>query len=1757
MRVSLLFPVGLLACLWIPVGHPSPVQPTRTQPAGEDLSWVRCGGPPGGLGYDVRMSPEDPGLMFVTDAFSGVFRSEDGGATWAASNTGINTRVGFSADAIPVFSLTIDPNDPNIVWVGTQNSRGIFRSTDAGRSWTPKVNGIVEIEGISFRGFAVEPGDSATVYAAAEISSFEWAGEVRQGREFDLTKGVVYKTTNGGESWSAVWRGDNLARYIWIDPRDTDVLYVSTGIFDREAANSEPVAGTPGGVGVIKSTDGGATWAQMNNGLDNLYVGTLFMHPEDPDVLLAGATNNQYDAGKGVYLSEDGGNSWRQVSSAIGANSVEFSTLDSDLAYAASAGAVYVSEDRGRTWEQVSGGTLGWGSEGIRAGFPIDLQIDPRDPNRLFANNYGGGNFLSEDGGLTWVGSSDGYTGAQVRDIAASPRFPGEVFAAARSGMFASSDGGLGWEGWNYSPFADLEWNAVAVDPSSDEHVLAANNWHGAILETYDRGRHWRIAAAVPAENFGWYTIAFAPSNPGTVYAGTAAFLSAGVFDLGMAAGGLYASLDGGRSWTERNGSELDDATVTGIAVHPENELVVFVSTAREGVFKTEDGGLSWVHSNNGLPSGAHALSVAIRPDDPNTIFAGFDGSALYRSRDGGSTWSLAATGMNPQATVSDIVPDPTRPGTVYASDRRSGVYRSQDEGESWQLLGGNLEYRDVNRLALSLDGRHLYAATEGAGVFRLDLEGDPPQPAEHLSFFAQFGDGDGFTSDIVLTNPSFGLIATGELRVFDDDGLPLDRVPRLAAGKNEAEAGRFTIMPRGSLTLSTEGADGVAAGSAVVDSSSRVGGTIRFSIPGIGIAGVGESTPLSHFAVPVRHLPRQLSTGLAVQNPEAVPVEFTIRLRNREGVGVATPVARSLPPRGHVAVFIDELFPDATVESFHGVAEVTVVEGLVTATAMELGNTVGRFTTLPVTQVREEAGEASVLNFAQFGNGVGLQSDLVLVNPSLLETVSGHIELFDDFGSALDVTLTGEGLSNPASSDFSIAPLGSATFSTSGEGGLVSGSLRVVTRSGRLGGVIRYDIQGFGIAGVGESPAHPGFIVPVRREGGINTGVAVHNPGNFPIPVYLTLHDQTGQPVENGFAMIEAMSPNGHFARFIDEIFPWLASSEFRGTLAIQAEHGALSATALEQGRTPGQFTTLPVTPYHAPIPEAVPASAAALENAAASPGSISAANPADAPALQGTVLGDDGPLPGARVRVQTREAFTTSGHDGRFEIQLAEGSGPADVTAAAEGHYIGIRRGCRAGDDVVIRLRPHSLLDNEGYQWLPSTGAGGCAECHLSVSAGLELPVDEWLRDAHSRSARNERFLTMYAGTDVHGNRSPPREYGHSPDYGRFPLRPDPGLPYYGPGFKLDYPEQAGNCGACHTPAAAVNHPYETDPRTVGGVAGEGLPCDFCHKIWEVLQDPATGLPFDDRPGVLSFEFRRPPFGRQFFAGPLDDVAPGDDVYSPLQNESRFCAPCHFGVFWGTTVYNSFGEWLESPYSNPDTGRTCQDCHMPSSGNAFFARPDKGGLRRDPSRIFGHYMPGAEDLGLLQQALTLESLARIEAGRLAVDVTIANQNTGHHVPTGSPLRQVILLVEARDQTGNLLEQTEGPTVPASGGVGSSAEGFYAGLPGEIFSKVLREEWTEIEPAVSYWNLTRVVSDNRIGAMERRVNRFAFLPGPARLVTVHVRLLFRRAFIEMAQQKGWSVDDITMGQRSHVLLLVEPELGREGTHDRRLRDIP
>lgn len=721
--------VVLFTVLTVLVTLPARAQQAEGSPlAGQ--TWVRLGGPIGGLGYDIRMQPDNPDIMYVTDAWAGVHKSTDGGMTWFPLNNGIDARTGPSGDAIPVFCLTIDPNNHDTVWIGLQNLGAVYRSDDGGQTWKKQIKGIVERDGLTFRGITVEPGNSDVVYVTGEVSSWTGGRTERMGREFDRTEGVVYKTVDGGNSWKAIWRGQSLARYIWIDPNDHNIVYISTGIFDREAANSDPETNTAGGEGVIKSLDGGETWTNINNGLGNLYVGSLFMHPQDPNILLAATGNNAYRAGGGVYLTTDGGASWKHVTGEH-VTSVEFALSDPNIAYAAGAGYFYRSEDGGNTWKILENELGWWGPAGIRPGFPIDFQVDLRDPDRIFANNYGGGNFLSEDGGETWVSASVGYTGADLRDVFVFPTNPAFVLVNGGSGPFLSRDGGVNWEGINPLEVRSIAAGARAVvDPLNPAHILLSSSVQGWTFESIDGGMNWFLVTNFEDElnnlpvlhtrdKFqGVQALAFAPSDPKIVYAGF------GIWRKGKSANpnqlmSALISEDGGHSWTQLKGGPLEGWTVTGILVHPTNPDIAWFSTLGGGIFRTKDRGNTWETANQGLKS-PQMMDLAGDSVKPDTLYAGAENRGVFKSENGGESWKAISTGMDPNEPIYALVVDPVRPHVIYAGSNRSGVFVSEDGGARWRLLNTGLRTRAINTLSISADGETLYAGTTGEGVFRL-----------------------------------------------------------------------------------------------------------------------------------------------------------------------------------------------------------------------------------------------------------------------------------------------------------------------------------------------------------------------------------------------------------------------------------------------------------------------------------------------------------------------------------------------------------------------------------------------------------------------------------------------------------------------------------------------------------------------------------------------------------------------------------------------------------------------------------------------------------------------------------------------------------------------------------------------------------------------------------------------------------------------------------------------------------------------------
>ena len=435
---------------------------------------------------------------------------------------------------------------------------------------------------------------------------------------------------------------------------------------------------------------------------------------------------------------------------------------------------------------------------------------------------------------------------------------------------------------------------------------------------------------------------------------------------------------------------------------------------------------------------------------------------------------------------------------------------------------------------------------------------------------FSQFGQGQGFASDLVLANPSPSRTVTGSVSWTDGDGLLLPIDLDSAAGPD------FSIPPLGVHIISAGGLGNLRIGSAVAIGNGRLSGVVRFSIPGTGIAGVGSGEPLFGFIAPVRRVAGGINTGLAVSNMEDHPGRLILLLRNLQGQEVAggAKTITGVPASGHLALFINELFPEAVKGDFQGTLTVESVGGRVVATVLELGPNPGEFTTLPVIPLPESRA-ATDLHFAQFGSGQGFRSDTVLVNPRADRSVSGTLSFSDDRGDPMAVGLAGAG--SQSSQPFTIPPLGALTIATNGSGALSVGSARA-TADGPLGGVVRFTIPGRGIAGVGASSPMNHFLIPVRRTaGGLSTGIALRNTGNSTIKVDLTIRDRVGAPGTQ--VTIDGIAARGHRALLLEELFPEVAGTEFEGSVSVRVTGGMAAATALELGQRTGEFTTLPVT--------------------------------------------------------------------------------------------------------------------------------------------------------------------------------------------------------------------------------------------------------------------------------------------------------------------------------------------------------------------------------------------------------------------------------------------------------------------------------------------------------------------------------------------------------------------------------------------------
>ena len=467
---------------------------------------------------------------------------------------------------------------------------------------------------------------------------------------------------------------------------------------------------------------------------------------------------------------------------------------------------------------------------------------------------------------------------------------------------------------------------------------------------------------------------------------------------------------------------------------------------------------------------------------------------------------------------------------------------------------------------------------------------------------FAHFANGTSITSDLVFVNLSTHP-ARPAIYFYDTEGalVSAESLVDLTGDLEITEDGGLTVRtemePLGVLTIATHGQGPLVSGSVKVVSEGPLGGMLRFNLPHIGEAVVGASPPVSDALFAVRRQEGGITTGVAIHNLEAEAVEVVCELM-REGV-LRDAVSIPVEANGQTSWLIDQAFPAADTSDLVGSVHCDAPgRRRFSAVALEVDPGTRIFTTLPLFPVdRGGGGPEAALDFAHFANGDGTTSELVFVNVSTqrsrpaptpfhtdIPPIRPAIYFYDTEGNPLAaesvVDITGDlviqedgGLTVLTEME----PLGVLTVSTHGQGPLVSGSVKVVAE-GPLGGMLRFNLPHIGEAVAGASPPISDAIFPVRRqEGGITTGVAIHNLESSP---GLVRCDLMREGVLRDAASIP-LEANGQTSWLIDQKFPAADTSDFTGSVRCDAVgEGRFTAVALEMDPATRTFTTLPVFP-------------------------------------------------------------------------------------------------------------------------------------------------------------------------------------------------------------------------------------------------------------------------------------------------------------------------------------------------------------------------------------------------------------------------------------------------------------------------------------------------------------------------------------------------------------------------------------------------
>ncbi len=668
----------------------------------------------------------DPKTLYIGTAGGGVWKSTTGGATVEPI---------FDKYPQSIGALAIDQSKPQTVWVGTGESNmrnsvsiglGIYRSTDAGRTWSHM--GLEKTEHIAK--IVIHPQQSNIVYVAAPGPL--WCDSPERG---------LFKTTDGGKTWEKVLYVDERTGCadVILDPRNPDVLLAA--MWEVRRTPYSFTSGGPGS-GLYKSNDGGKTWRKLTNGLPSPPFGriALALAPSAPDNMWAIVESEK----TGLYISSDGGETWKYQSANenVTARPFYFSTLvvdpkDPKRVYRP-AFSLSISTDGGYSFSE-GGRTSGWVHADHHA-----LWINPNSPNHLYLGTDGGV-YMSLDYGVSWTMLKN-LPVSQYYQVSVDDQDPYCVYGGLQdNGSWrgpSRSRGGIENGDWVDLYGGDGFW--VQPDGQNPDIVYCESQGGNMVRVNLRTGQNKPIQPQErpgdPKYRWNWNTpIVKSPTRPNVLYCG-AQF--------------LFKSTDGGDSWerispdlttndtlkqkqyasgglTVDNTSAENHCTIYTIGPSPLDENLIYVGTDDGNLQVTRDGGKTWTRLNPnaaGIPEGTWVSRITPSRHDRNRVYATFDRHAygdmrtyVARSDDGGQTWRPLYHSDELKGYAHVIIEDLKNPDLLFLGTE-FGLYISIDGGQNWvQYKSKFPEYVAVRDLVIHPRTQDLVIATHGRGIFIID----------------------------------------------------------------------------------------------------------------------------------------------------------------------------------------------------------------------------------------------------------------------------------------------------------------------------------------------------------------------------------------------------------------------------------------------------------------------------------------------------------------------------------------------------------------------------------------------------------------------------------------------------------------------------------------------------------------------------------------------------------------------------------------------------------------------------------------------------------------------------------------------------------------------------------------------------------------------------------------------------------------------------------------------------------------------------